>query len=504
MSDAGIALGIMGAALLAAFLFSLRSRGAQSLEQWSVASRGFGSVFIFVLLAGEIYTTFTFLGGSGWAYARGAPAYYIIGYAAVAYTASYWLLPAIWRRGTQWRVISQPEYFARAYHSTWFGNVVALVGCFALVPYLVLQLKGLGILVSESSYGLITYQTAIWIGTIATVVYVVLSGVKGSALTAALKDVLVLLTVVGLGIALPISLYGGITPMFDTLIAERPDFFVFSETGLSGTWFTSTTLMTVFGFYMWPHTFGSVFTARSDVAFRRNAVLMPLYQIVLLFVFFIGFAAIGAVPGLEGSAIDLALLRVTRQTYGPWVMGVVGAAGLLTALVPGSLIMMTIATILSRLITSVRTANAPREVQTARLIVPLVAVISLVAVFRGDQTIVTLLLFAYAIVTQLFPSILLSLCWPQRAHAPAAFAGIVVGVGLVVFTTTAGITMASTFPTMPPAVTDVNIGVFALIANVIVLGVIAAIMPRRAVVDVVENVRDSGTLKSHTHMTKGD
>jgi solute:Na+ symporter, SSS family len=462
----------MALALLAAFALSLRARGAQSLEQWSVGSRGFGSVLIFMLLAGEIYTTFTFLGGSGWAYARGAPAYYIIGYAAVAYTASYWLLPAIWKRGTEWQVISQPEYFARAFNSPWFGRVVAIVGVCALIPYLVLQLKGLGILVTEASYGLIGPDVAILIGTAATVVYVIISGVRGSALTAALKDLLVLVTVVGLGIALPYTLHGGITPMFDTLIAQRPDLFLFPTTGLSGTWFTSTVLMTVFGFYMWPHTFGSVFTARSDASFRRNAMLMPLYQLVLLFVFFIGFAAITAVPGLQGADADLALLRVTRQTYGPWVMGLVGAAGVLTALVPGSLILMSAATILARLISSSSVASGESEVRLARLMVPLVATVALYFVFRGGQTIVTLLLFAYAIVTQLFPAVVVSLLWPQRSHAGAACAGIAMGVGLVVYTTQADITMATVFPTMPTGFTDINIGVLALIVNVVTLGVL--------------------------------
>lgn len=477
MTNAGIALGLMGAALLAAFVLSLRARGAQSLEQWSVASRGFGSALIFVLLAGEIYTTFTFLGGSGWAYARGAAAYYIIGSGAVAYTASYWLLPAIWRRATAWRVISQPEYFARAFDSRWFGLVVALVGCVALVPYLVLQLKGLGILVSGASYGLIGNDTAIWIGTAATVVYVVLAGVRGSALTAAIKDALVLCTVVGLGIALPRTLHGGITPMFDRLIAERPEYFVLPAQGLSGSWFTSTVLMTVFGFYMWPHTFGSVFTARSDRSFRRNAVLMPLYQLVLLFVFFIGFAAITAVPGLEGADSDLALLRVTAQTFGPWVLGLVGAAGLLTALVPGSLILMTTATILARLVTSAHAASAEREVQIARLAVPLVAAIALFFAFRGGQSLVALLLFAYALVTQLFPAVLLSLWWPHRAHPVAALAGIGVGLGMVMYTSLAGVTMATLLPALPRAVTDVNIGVLALLANGLVMGALAVALP---------------------------
>ncbi len=478
MSNASVALGLMGAALVAAFLLALRTRGAQSLEQWSVAGRGFGSVLVFVLLAGEIYTTFTFLGGSGWAYGRGAPAYYILAYAAVAFAAGYWLLPPIWQRASEWRVISQPEYFAKAFGSEWLGTVVALVGCVALLPYLVLQFKGLGILVSESSYGVVSYEIAIWIGTIATAVYVVLSGVRGSALTATLKDTLVLAAAVGLGLALPTTLHGGIGPMFDTLLTQRPEFFVLPAQGMSGVWFTSTIVLTVCGFYMWPHTFGSLFTARSADAFRRNAVIMPLYQVVLLFVFFIGFAAINAVPGLEGMDIDLALLRVTKQTYGPWVMGLVGAAGLLTALVPGSLILMTTATILARLITRHHEASALREVQIARLIVPLVAIISLWFVFHGEQTLVTLLLFAYAIVTQLFPSVLVTIWWPQRANAVAAFAGIVVGEALVMWTSLEGITTASMFPALPAAVTDINIGILALAANVLVLWVLTVLLPK--------------------------
>jgi SSS family solute:Na+ symporter len=227
--------------------------------------------------------------------------------------------------------------------------------------------------------------------------------------------------------------------------------------------------MTVFGFYMWPHTFASLFTARSDDAFRRNAVLMPLYQLVLLFAFFIGFAAIGAVPGLQGTDIDLALLRVTRQTFGPWVLGLVGAAGLLTALVPGSLILMSTATILARLVNRGRSASDLGEVQLARSIVPVVGAVALFFVFRGGQTIVTLLLFAYAIVTQLFPAVAFSLLWPQRTNAVAALSGLVTGLCIVAWATLTETTMATLFPTLPHAMTDVNIAALALVANVVVV-----------------------------------
>ena len=67
------------------------------LEQWTVAGRSFGAPLVFLLMAGEIYTTFTFLGGSGFAYGKGGPAYYILCYAALAYVISYFMLPPIWR-----------------------------------------------------------------------------------------------------------------------------------------------------------------------------------------------------------------------------------------------------------------------------------------------------------------------------------------------------------------------------------------------------------------------
>jgi len=491
LSPGSIALGILGGTLLIAFWLSLRgASGRMSLEQWSVGGRGFGTILVFLLLAGEIYTTFTFLGGSGWAYGRGAPAFYIIAYGAVAYIMSYWMLPAIWRRGTEWRVMSQAEYFARAYDSVWLGRVVALVSIAGLMPYLVLQLKGLGIIVSETSYGAIGATPAIWIGTIATVVYVVLSGVKGSAMTAALKDVLVLVAVVGLGVALPNMLHGGIGPMFARIEAEHPGFLTLPATGLSPSWFASTVLLTVCGFYMWPHTFGSVFTAKNAQVFRRNAALMPLYQLILLFVFFIGFAALLSVPGLTGSDVDLALLRVSRLTFGPWIVGLIGAAGLLTALVPGSLILMSTATTITRVVrpaateardaASGSTSSGDASMRLARLLVPVVAAVALVFTFRGGDTLVALLLMAYAMVTQLFPALLASLMRTRRVTAAGAISGIIVGEATVAAITIGNVKLQTLLPSWPSGITDLNIGLVALVLNVLAMALVSAVGARPA------------------------
>src|ERR1700692_2206797 len=69
------------------------------LEQWTVDGRGFGVLLMWLLMAGEVYTTFSFLGASGWAFSRGAPTFYILAYITLAYAVGFFTLPPIWELG---------------------------------------------------------------------------------------------------------------------------------------------------------------------------------------------------------------------------------------------------------------------------------------------------------------------------------------------------------------------------------------------------------------------
>jgi len=474
----------VSAALLIIFAFAALALGLglraahgkdMNLEQWTVAGRGFGAVFVFLLLAGEIYTTFTFLGGSGWAYGKGGPAYYILCYGSLAFILSYWLLPPIWRYARDHRLISQPHYFRHRYNSPILGGLVALVGVVALIPYMVLQLKGLGIIVSTSSYGTISPHVAIWIGAAIVTVYVMVSGVHGSAWNAVLKDTMILLVVLFLGIYLPLHLYGGYRAMFNAIDEAKPGFLALPERGQSVLWFSSSVLLSALGFYMWPHGFGAVFTARDGRVFRKNAIVLPLYQLILLFVFFVGFAAVLKVPGLKGPDVDLALFRLAIQSFDPWVVGVIGGAGVLTALVPGSLILMSAATLFANDLAAplMGIANPDRIARIARASVPVWALIAVWFAISGSQTIVALLLMGYAFVTQLFPAVIASLARRNPVSSAAAFAGIVAGVGMVALTNLERLKLTDLLPFLPSRLDDVNIGIAALVLNVVVLGLVS-------------------------------
>ena len=460
-----------------------RSGHTMGLEQWTVGGRGFGAVLVFLLLAGEIYTTFTFLGASGSAYGQGAPAYYILAYGTLAYVLAYFMLPPVWAYATRNGLVSQPDFFARKYDSQALGVLVCIVDVVALIPYLVLQLTGLGIIVTAAGYGAIPNNVAVWIGAAVVTAYVIVSGVRGSAWTAVVKDIMILAVVLFLGIYLPIHLYGSIGTMFEEIAREKPGFLTFAASGKSVWWFVSTVLLTALGFFMWPQSFAASYTARDARVFRKNAIMLPLYQLILLFVYFVGFAAVLKVPGLKGSETNLALFKLVTQELPPWAVGIVGAAGVLTALVPGSLITMTAATLIARNLYGVARPQASDDeiVTLAKWLVPVVMLVAVYFTFAGSSTIVTLLLVGYSFVTQMFPALIASLVPGSRATKEGAFAGILAGVGVAAWLTFTHATIGSLLPFLPQAVEDLNVGIVALILNLVVLIAVSAATQRRLV-----------------------
>ena len=85
----------------------------------------------------------------------------------------------------------------------------------------------------------------------------------------------------------------------------------------------STIVLTGCGYYCWPHAFASSFSAKDERTIRRNAVIMPLYQLPVLLVFFVGFTALLVLPGLKNP--DTALLALVTRSYPAWFAGFVGA-----------------------------------------------------------------------------------------------------------------------------------------------------------------------------------
>jgi solute:Na+ symporter, SSS family len=410
-------------------------RRQMDLEQWTVGGRGFGAVLVFLLMAGETYTTFAFLGASGWAYSRGGPALYVLAYLPLAYAVSFFILPQLWQAGRVYGMQTQSDFFGIRYGNKYLAAFVCIVGIVCFVPYVELQITGLGIILSVASFDAIGRTPAMLICVVLLVGFVFTSGVRAVAWVSVVKDVLMVIAAVCIGIGIPVIHFGGLGPMFSALAEVRPAHLTMpgATTNLGHAWYISTVLLTSLGFYMWPHAFGATFTARSADTLRRNAVVMPLYTLTLVFIFFAGFATVLLVPGMPNG--DLALLTVVRQTFPPWFVGVIGGAGALTAMVPAAIFILTAATLFAKNLYRPLFAPAMSDDQVARLarvMVVVLGAISLWLAIFSSTTLVSLLLTGYAGVTQFFPGVILGLYW-KRVRTVPVFAGMIVGVVTAAF-----------------------------------------------------------------------
>lgn len=436
MTPATTALSVMAAIVAFGTVigFLAGSRRRMDLEQWTVGGRGFGTVLVFLLMAGEVYTTFAFLGLSGWAYSRGGPALYGLAYLSLAYVASFFFLPQLWELGRKHGIQTQPDFFNTLYRNPYLAGFVCVVGILAFVPYIQLQLAGIGIIVSVASFGHIGRVAAMSVGTILLVAFVFANGVRAVAWVSVLKDFLMLIAAIAIGVGIPLAYFGGIGAAFAALARARPEHLVMpgATTNLGHSWYISTVLLTSLGFYMWPHAFGATFTARSAETLRRNAVLLPIYSLTLALMFFAGFAVVLILPHLRNG--DLGLLTVASRTFPPWFLGVIGGAGALTAMVPAAILLLTAATLFAKNLYRPLFAPAMSDDRVARLARAMVVVLgatSLGLAIHGASTLVSLLLTGYAMVTQCFPGVVLGLYW-KRVTGTGVFIGMIAGVLIAV------------------------------------------------------------------------
>jgi SSS family solute:Na+ symporter len=408
-------------------------RVKMNLENWTVGGRRFGIVIIWLLMAGEIYTTFTFLGASGWAYSKGAPTFYILVYGALAYTLSFFILPALWKVGKRHSLHTQPDFFIKIYDSRALGILVALVGVICIIPYLQLQLTGLGLIVEVASNRAISSQIAIAVSFVLTCAFVYTSGIRGTAWVSIVKDIMMIVAVLVVGIGVPFVYFGGFGNMFRTLIEQKPQYLVLpgATSHMGVIWVMSTLLLTGLGFYMWPHVFGSVFSAKSANIIKRNAIIMPLYQIPILLVFMVGFTALLVIPGLANG--DMAFLELVNRTYPSWFMGFVGAAGAVTAMVPSSILVLFASTLLAKNVYKAGfnpRAGEETVMRLSRFMVLVITTLALILAMFFPNELVFLLIIGYDGVTQFFPGVVLGLFW-KRVTKTAVLSGLIAGIGVV-------------------------------------------------------------------------
>ncbi|MEU5419321.1 sodium:solute symporter family protein [Streptomyces sp. NPDC020667] len=449
-------------------LLAVRGRGAGGgLAEWSVGGRSLGTVFIWVLMAGEGYTSFSYLGAAGWGYNYGAPVLYVIAYMSCGYAIGYVVGPTLWSYARRHGLVTITDMVAHRYNRPWLGTLVAILATVCLLPYIQLQITGMGVVVSTISYGAISLNWAYFIAFAVTTGFVVVSGLRGSAWVSVLKDVLVIGTLGFLAVYVPLHYFDGYGPFLDRIVAEKPDWLTFtghSGSGLGGGWFVTTSFLNSLTVVIFPTTVAGYLGARNAGALRRNAMLLPFYNVLLFVPMLLGMAAVFVVPGLTGAGSNLALFKLVVDSLPAWAVGLIGVAAALSSIVPMAVFMLVIGTMWGKSVLGVmpRLAGRPDRQKTgAQVVVVAAGTLALLMTYTAPNTLVRLSLISYEGMAQLVPMILLGLVW-RKLTLWGAMSGLVAGGTLV---------CALVFTDHDP-VWGVNAGALALGVNVLVaLGV---------------------------------
>jgi len=121
---------------------------------------------------------------------------------------------------------------------------------------------------------------------------------------------------------------------------------------------------------------------------------------------------------------------LVRKTFPPWLLGVIGGAGALTAMVPASILRLTAASLFAKKLCRPILAPGMTDQQVgklAKLTVLAITCASLGSAIFNSTTLVDLLLMGYAGVAQFFPGVVFGL-YSKRVTMAGVFAGMVTGL----------------------------------------------------------------------------
>lgn len=476
MTASWIVIGISVAYLAASLVIGMwPGRKASSTAAGYVAGdRSLGLLLMYFITGATIFSSFAFLGGPGWAYQRGAAAFYILGYGALGLLPFYFLGPRAARLGRRYGFVSQAEMIARRYGMRSIAGVMAVISVAAFVPYLALQIKGAGYVLFAVTRG----ELPVWLGGglvyAVVLVYVLRSGVLGVGWTNTFQGIFMMLLAWGLGLYLPYKLYGGVQPMFAQIAASKPEHLLapgLTSAGAPWSWgeYSSAVLVSILGFSVWPHLFMKAFTARSESTLRKTVVLYPTFQIFLVPLFLIGFAGVNFASA-PASADEILPHMLMHMQIPAVLVGLFCAGALAASMSSGDAMVHAAASIAVRDggvgALGIRLADAEQRTWIRYAVVVVMLASYLLAVmYRGD--LVSLLLWAYGPVGQFFPAVVATLYW-KRATGAGVLAGLLGGGAVTVF-----FTLYSALRPWP-----LHAGVYGVVVNVVLLVVVSWVTAR--------------------------
>ncbi|WP_261130616.1 sodium:solute symporter [Bacillus sp. Marseille-Q3570] len=472
MADWQIAMIMMIGYLFIALVIGVmagRGQDKGSLNEFAVAGGKLGLIVMWFLMGGAVFSAFSFLGAPGWAYSKGAPALYILTYTAFAILPWYIIGPKIGKIGRKYSIYTVSGFLKKRYGGRVLPVLIGLIALLASIQYLATQMKGMAYIFNIMTEGRIPF----WLGSLLSygivVVYVATGGLRAAAWSDVFQGLLMIIISWVVGLAIVRQLHSSVSGMFSNINESNPGFLEIGNAGstMSPMAYTTTILVSLLGFLMWPHLFSKSYASNARTI-KKTVLIYPIFALFLIPLLLVGFAAVNMVnPSELGSPDEILPYLITTVLSLPgWVYGLVGAGALAAAMSTADAITHSA----SLEFTDGVIKNVKKDISDKSTLLIMrtgVFVIGALAYFItvfGGQGLIALLLGAYGSIVQFAPGVYGAL-YSKRATAPAIITGLIVG-------TVVNYYYQLVAPTTP---LDIHAGILGLICNVIIVITVSAL-----------------------------
>src|SRR6478736_1116557 len=162
-----------------------RRADLDSLDEWGLGGRGFGTFIAWFLIGGDLYTAYTFIA---------------VPYTIVVYPLIFLFLPRLWSVSHRHGYVTPADFVEGRYGSRTLALAVALTGILATAPYIALQLVGIQSVLEVAGFGgtgsWFVKDLPLFIAFAVLAAYTYSSGLRAPALIAFVKDTLIYVVII--------------------------------------------------------------------------------------------------------------------------------------------------------------------------------------------------------------------------------------------------------------------------------------------------------------------
>jgi SSS family solute:Na+ symporter len=441
------------------------------LDEWGLGGRSFGTWITWFLVGGDFYTAYTVIAVPALVYAVGAYGFFALPYTILVYPIVFVIMPRLWHAAQKAGHVTAADVVYGRYASRPLELAVAVTAVVATMPYIALQLVGMGVVINALGF---TGELPLAVAFVILALYTYSAGLRAPALIAFVKDLMIYIVVLVAVILVPMKL-GGYGHVFDVasqayaakkaggLLLKAPQYLPYATLALGS----------AMAAFMYPHTLTGIFAAKSADTIRKNAVFLPAYTVLLGLIALLGYMAYAAGVDVHGNN-NAVVPALFKALFPDWFVGFAFAAIAIGALVPAAVMSIGAANLFTRNFWKayVQPGIKPEgEAKVAKLVSLVVKVGALVIILvLPTKFALDLQLLGGVWILQTFPAVVFGLFFAWF-RAPALLLGWAVGLASGTWLVFAdGVKPVHTFDLGGDHVT-LYTGLFALAVNIVVAAI---------------------------------